>query len=130
MSTSTNNTLTIDDMTAQNYQSLSAQEIKDIFSETTTTARYFYNNTWYMAATNSFQDGRIEGQNNVGSYNEGRWSVDEEKHTLSLEWDGYWEDWTARGYKVDNEFMFFNTNNGKWRITLIFVEKGILSTDL
>lgn len=109
---------------------LNAKEIKDMFCNATITARYFYSNTWYIAVTNSFQDGRIEGQNNVESYNEGRWSVEEKDNTLSLAWDGYWEDWTAIGYKVNDEFMFFDTDTGKWRITLTLLEKGILPIDI
>ncbi|MBA1438767.1 MAG: hypothetical protein FAF05_07285 [Epsilonproteobacteria bacterium] len=123
---STDNTLTRDIIAAQGHMMLSAKEIQDIFIQATITARYLYHNTWYIAKTNSYKDGRIEGQNNVGSYNKGRWSVDTTNNTLSLEWDGYWEDWTAIGYKVNDEFMFFDEDSGKWRITLILVEKGIL----
>ena len=129
MITSRYNALTRDSIIQQGYQMLTAKEIEDIFAEATITARYFYSNSWYKAVTNSYRDGRIEGENHVGSYNEGRWSVDKNTHTLSLEWDGYWEDWTAVGYRVKDEFIFFDEESGKWRITLTLVEKGILTID-
>ena len=130
MQTNDNNTLTREDMINQGYQMLDSQEIKDILSDTTITARYFYWNAWYIAKTNSFRNGEIKCQNHVGSYDEGRWIVNENDNTLSLEWDGHWEAWTALGYKVNDEFMFFNTDTDKWRITLTLVEQGELPTNL
>jgi len=126
---SRDNNLTRESIIQQGYQMLTAKEIEDIFADATITARYFYSNSWYKAVTNSYSDGRIEGENHVGSYNEGRLSVNKNNNTLSLEWDGYWEDWTAVGYRVNDEFIFFDADSGKWRITLTLVEKGILPID-
>jgi len=130
MYTCNDNKLTKEDMLTQGYPVLIAKEIVDIFSNATITAKYYYANKWFLAKTNSYEDGRIEGENHVGSYNEGRWSVDEKENTLSLEWDGYGEDWTAYGYKVKDEYMFFNTDTGTWRITLSLIESGILPTNI
>ena len=121
------NELTLADM--QNHQRLTAQEISNLFNDATITARYYYANKWYIAKTNSFANGEIEGQNHVGAYNEGRWKVNDDD-TFSVAWDGYWEDWTAFGYRVDNEWMFFDTTTRKWRLTLMKVEKGIFSTEI
>lgn len=130
MLTSDNNTLTREEIISQGHKMLKAQEIKDMFNDTTVTARYFYGKKWYVAKTNSFKNGIIQGQNHVGSYNEGKWSVNEKDNSLSLTWDGYWEDWTAVGYKVNDEFMFFNTDTGTWRITMTLVEQGKLPTEI
>lgn len=130
MYTSTDNQLTKKDMLAQGYAMLTAKEIEKIFADSTITAMYYYGNKWFKAKTNSYENGKIEGQNHVGSYNIGRWNTNAKDNTLSLEWDGYWEDWTAYGYKVNDTFMFFNTNTGTWRITLNLVENGIFPTKI
>ncbi len=96
------NRLTIADMHQKGYKRLTAQAIKAIFADTTITARYYYANKWYRAKTNSFANGEIEGQNQVGAYNVGRWQANDDD-SLSIEWDGYWEDWRAFGYRVENE---------------------------
>ena len=127
---SKDNTLTLDDMIKANHPMLNAQAIKQILTNATITARYYYADTWYIAKTNSFKSGEIEGENNAGTYDEGKWSVNEDDHTLSVEWNGYWETWTAAGYKVNDEYMFFDTDTGRWRITFIVVEKGIFPTDV
>lgn len=78
---------------------------------------------------NSFKDGNIEGQNNVGSYNEGGWQVNK-NDSVSIEWDGYWEDWTGFAYEVGNEIMFFDTTTEQWKTTYILIEDGELPTDV
>jgi len=129
MVSSSDNTLTKADMTAKECQMLNAGEIQALMSDTTITAKYYFNNRWFLAKTNSYPDGSIVGENHVGTHDEGRWSVDEANNTLKLEWDGYWEEWTAVGYKAGDEYMFFNVDTGTWRITFISVEKGKLPID-
>ena len=126
---STDNTITRQDMIDKSNKMLSKNEIEKIYSETTITAKYFYNNTWFKAITNSYSDGTITGQNNVGSSDKGRWEVSEDG-VLSLEWDEYWESWSAFGYRVQDEVMFFDTDTGKWRITLSIIEDGELSVEM
>ena len=111
------------------YKVLNSKDLTRIFSDTTITGNYFYNNTWYKFMINSFADGTVEGQNNVGSYNEGRWQVNDDD-TMSIEWDGYWEDWTGFAYKVNDEIMFFDTTTGKWKTTYTLIEDGELPTDV
>ena len=130
MLTSNDNTLHVDDMLKENYPMLEAQTLKEIFIDATITARYYYANNWYKVKTNSFKNGEIEGQNHVGSYNEGRWSVNDKENSLSVEWDGYWEDWTGIAYKVKDEVMFYDWDTGNWRMTLTLVEQGIYSTEI
>ena len=123
------NTLTITDIINEGHKRLTAQEIKDIFNDATITVRYYYANRWYIAKSNSWSNQEIKGQNHVGTHDEGRWQVNDDD-SLSIEWDGYWEDWRAFGYKVKNEWMFFDTQSGRWRITLMEVKKGISSTEI
>jgi len=126
---SRDNTLTRQDMIDKSYKMLTKEEIQKTLSGTTITAKYFFNNSWYKAMTNSFADGTIEGQNNVASYNKGRWQVNEDD-SLSLEWDGSWEDWSAFAYKVGDEIMFFDITTGLWRTTFSLIEAGTLATEI
>lgn len=129
METNTDNALTREEIVNQNHPRLTSEELRTLFSDTTTTARYFYANKWYIAKCNSFSNGFISGQNHVGTYDEGTWKVNNENHSVSLEWEGYWENWTAHVYKVNDEYIFFNTDNGTWRMTITSVEQGELAID-
>ena len=121
--------LTKQDMIDKSYQMLSVEDLSKLHIDTTITGKYFYNNTWYKYMSNIFSDGTVEGQNDVGSYNEGRWKVNSDA-TFSVEWEGYWEDWTGFAYKVANEIMFFDSTTNKWRTTYTLVEDGKLPIDV
>jgi len=129
MATKLDNTLTKQDMLNKSYQILNSDDLYKIFLDTTITGRYLYNNTWYIYKVNSFADGTIEGQNDVGSYNEGRWKINSDG-SMSVEWDGYWEDWTGFAYEVNKEIMFFDATTGAWRTTYTLIEAGQQSTDI
>lgn len=116
-------------MLNKSYQILNSDDLYKIFLDTTITGRYLYNNTWYIYKVNSFADGTIEGQNDVGSYNEGRWKINSDG-SMSVEWDGYWEDWTGFAYEVNKEIMFFDATTGAWRTTYTLIEAGQQSTDI
>ena len=129
MASKSDNTLTKQDMMNNAYKILNSEDLNKILSDTTITGKYFYNNTWYKFMVNSFANGTVEGQNNVGSYNEGRWQVNDD-NSMSIEWDGYWEDWTAFVYEVNDEIMFFDMTTDKWRTTYTLIENGELPTDI
>ena len=128
MQTHTDNTLTQKDMINQAYKKLTAEELVAILSNTTITGKYYYNNSWYKYRVNSFSDGTMEGQNDTGTYDEGRGQVNDDG-SMSTEWDGYWEDWTGVAYRVNNEVIFFDTTTHKWKTTYTLIEYGELPTD-
>jgi len=70
------------------------------------------------------QDGRMEGTNNVGSYNTGRWTVDETANTFSVEWDQSWATSTTRAYSIGEEIHFFDADTGLWRMSFTEVVQG------
>ena len=129
MASKSDNTLTKQDMIDKSYKMMNAEDLNKIYTDTTITGTYLYNDTWYKYIVNSFSNGTIEGQNNVGSYNEGRWKVTDH-NTMSVEWDGYWEDWEGCAYRVNDEIMFFDLHTDKWRTTYTLVEDGELPTDV
>jgi hypothetical protein len=68
-------------------------------------------------------NGEMEAQNDWGTYEEGKWKVDEHG-CLTVEWDGYWEDWTGVAFQVDNELKFYDIESGKWRTSFDSIVKG------
>ena len=127
MISNTDNTLTRQDMIKQECKMLQDKELTAMYTGTTITGKYFYNNTWFKFIVNSFSDGSIKGHNNVGSFDEGRWKINDD-NSLYIEWDGYWENWTGFGYQVGNEIMFFDSTTNHWRSTYTLVEDGELPT--
>jgi len=125
----TYNQITQQDIIDKSYKMLSQKELIDILSDTTITSIYLYNNVWYEYMVNSFSNGNIEGQNNVGSYQEGRWQVNSDA-SMSIEWDGYWEDWRGFAYDVDGKIVFFDAITKKWRTTYTLVENKIVPIDI
>ena len=66
----------------------------------------------------------MEGTNNVGSYNTGRWTVDETANTFSVEWDQSWATSTTRAYSIGEEIHFFDADTGLWRMSFTEVVQG------
>ena len=116
-------TLTRDTIISQRHKQLTIQELKELSSNKTVRGDYFYNNEWRLYICYSNEDGTVEGENDLKSFNEGRWSVNDDGG-YSVEWDGYWEDWTGFAYHVDGEIMFFDSTTGKWRTTYTKVVEG------
>ena len=129
MQQSTDNTLTQQDMIDKSYKKLTADELIDILSDTTITGKYFYNNTWFKFMVNSFKDGRVKGENSVGTYDKGRWKVHND-NSMSIVWEGSWKDGTNFAYKVNDEIMLFDTITEEWETTYTLVQNGKLPTDV
>jgi hypothetical protein len=96
------------------YQHLSGEELKQRIVGKTIAGDYLYGYT-FVGTINS--NGTIEGKNNVGSYHFGEWSIDLEENTLTLKWDGGWDNWTGRSYDVEGEIKFYDITSGNWRTT-------------
>lgn len=60
-------------------------------------------------------DGTMEGTNNVGSYNTGRWEVDRTADTSSVQWNQTWVPATLRAYDVGGILHFQPTH---WPVAL------------
>jgi len=71
----------------------------------------------YIFSTNIFDDGRVEGINNVGSYDFGNWLINYEKHTLQLKWKNGWANTISRAYDVNGNIEFYDVNTGFWITT-------------
>jgi hypothetical protein len=70
------------------------------------------------------RNGRIEGTNNVGSYNTGRWEADSIGNTFSVSWQQSWVPATLRAYLVDEKLHFFNQHTGLWHMNFDKIAKG------
>lgn len=62
-------------------------------------------------------DGTMEGKNNFGTHDVGRWSIDKTNNTFSVEWDGGWVSATSHAYDVDGTIKFYAVGTGVWGST-------------
>lgn len=72
-------------------------------------------------------DGTVDGLNDLGAYCVGKWSIDEEANTLTVAWNGCWDDWTGRAYDVDGTIQFYDCKTGLWRTTFMEFVEGRVS---
>ena len=119
---------TKDDLIAKGYTPLTKEELLKLISHTTVCGDYEYSgHRKYKTFMNA--NGSMEAKNDWDSHEEGRWSVDENGY-LSVEWDGYWEDWSGMGFKVDDEIKFYDSKTGKWRTSFHNIVQGEQDLDV
>jgi len=113
---------TKDDLVAKGYIALTPKVLLKLISNTTVSGDYEYSgHRRYKTFMNA--NGEMEAQNDWGTYEEGKWKVDENGY-FTVEWDGYWEDWTGVAFQVDNELKFYDLKSGKWRTSFDSIVKG------
>ena len=119
---------TKDDLLSQGYIPFSKYELVNLLSNTTVSGDYEYighrRYKTYMSAS-----GEMLGENDWGAQESGRWSVNELGH-FSVEWDGYWEAWTALVFSVDETVKFYDIESGQWRTTFNSIVHGKQSLDV
>ncbi len=69
-------------------------------------------------------DGTLEGKNNAGAHHFGRYSIDTDENTISVEWDSGWVNTTSRAYEADGAIKLFNIETGKWETTFTDFKPG------
>jgi hypothetical protein len=72
--------------------------------------------------TNIYENGTVKGVNNVGSVDNGNWSIDFKRHILQLEWKNAWINTKTRAYEVNGNIEFYDIDTGKWRTTFKIFE--------
>jgi len=68
------------------------------------------------------RNGTIEGRNNVGVHDSGRWSIDLEDGSFTVRWDGGWDNTTTYACDVGEEIRFFDRDTSQWRTTFTACE--------
>ena len=68
-------------------------------------------------------NGEMEGRNDWGSEEQGRWRVDD-SGCMCVTWEGYWENWCGMAFKVDDEIKFYDSISGKWRTSFHQILQG------
>ncbi|RLA06850.1 MAG: hypothetical protein DRQ51_07985 [Gammaproteobacteria bacterium] len=106
----------------EKHQQLSADDLIKILSNKTIYGDYVGG---YKFVTQSSNDGKMEGINNVGSHNFGRWEVDELSNTLKLKWDNGWDNTTTKAYYVGDDIKFYDADTSKYRNTFTKIIDGI-----
>ena len=96
------------------YHQLSSEELEQRIVGKTVRGDY-YNGRIYVSYADS--DGTIEGVNDLGSHITGTWSINKEDNTFTVEWDGYWDNWTGRAYDVQGKIQFYDSTTFLWRTT-------------
>ena len=129
MSTNNDNTTTQNEVIAAGHKQLTVEELTKVISNNTVTGDYFYNKQWRLYRSYANPNGEIQGENDLGSFVEGTWVINEDA-SLTLEWDGYWDDWTGVAYFFEDKIKFYDTTSKKWRTTYTKIEAGELDLEL
>lgn len=77
----------------------------------------------YKFVTDIYENGTCEGENDVGSHDIGKWTIDFENNTFLLEWRYGWLDTITRAYDVNGNIEFYDVDSGKWRTTFKTIKK-------
>ena len=109
------------------YKLLSREELEQRIVGKTIRGDY-YNGRKYISFID--QNGTSEGKNDLGSHLVGKWSINTEDKTFTVEWDGYWDNWTGRAYDVDGEIKFYDTTTLRWRTTFKQFKDGKMPLEL
>ncbi len=64
-------------------------------------------------------DGSLWGENNFGTKDSGRWSIDPATGGFTVSWQNYWDANTAFGYVVDGIIHLFDAQTGDWRTSML-----------
>jgi hypothetical protein len=65
----------------------------------------------YVISVN--RDGSLEGKNNYQHYDVGKWTINTERNTLSVNWNFGWANTTNHVYLVDDVVQMFDVTSGK-----------------
>jgi len=119
---------TKDDLIRKGYTPLTKQELSELISNATVSGDYEYSG---HRRFKTFMDanGEMEGKNDWGSDEFGKWNIDDNGY-LSVKWEGYWEDWTAVAFKVNDEIKFYNIKDGTWQTTFNNIMPGEQDLDV
>ncbi len=108
------------DVINQGHIKIDKIQLKNLLLNKTVTGTYEYNgHRIFKSYLNP--NGNVNGQNDLGSYEEGKFIINEDD-TFSIEWDGYWENWTANVYKIDNKIKFYDIATNMWRTTFFDIQ--------
>lgn len=113
---------TRDDLLNKGYTPLSKEELLELIANTTVSGDYEYSgHRRYKTFMNA--NGEMEAKNDWGSDESGQWHIDDNGY-FSVAWEGYWEDWTAVAFKVNDEIKFYNMEDGRWMTTFHTIIPG------
>lgn len=96
------------------YKQASAAVIRQRAVGNTVIGNYLYG---FVFISYMDKDGMMEGRNNVGAHHKGRWSLDAQDNTLSVQWHSGWDTSVTRAYDIDGALHFFDLNTGIWRMS-------------
>lgn len=76
----------------------------------------------YKFVADIYENGMVNGINNVGTTDSGNWRINFETHTLQLGWKNGWIDTLTRAYDVNGYIEFYDVDTGNWRTTFKIIE--------
>ena len=106
------------------YEPLSADELRQKISNKTVFGDYGF---LFKFVNVMEENGAMEGRNNAGAHVFGKWSIDSQAGTISVNWDGGWDNTTTRAYWVDDQIKLFDVDSGQWRTTFTSISDGCQS---
>jgi hypothetical protein len=111
-----------DSLLMKGYKPLTKIELTELISDTTVSGDYEYHgHRRYKTFMN--KNGTMVGSNDWGSLEKGQWSIYRNGY-LCVMWDGYWENWIAKAFKIGEEIKFYDIESGEWRTTFNKIVKG------
>jgi hypothetical protein len=114
--------ITKDDLLNLGHIPLTKEALVTRIANTTVIGDYEYNG---HRIYKSFIDanGDIESKNDWGSHIFGHYTIKDNGH-FSVEWDGYWDEWTGIAFEIAEEIKFYDIHTGKWRTTFHNILEG------
>lgn len=93
---------------------ITAKTIKEKILNKTICGDYCIGRTFEMFIDNECN---MRGTNDKGFQDFGKCFIDFENNTLSTKWNIGWDNWTGRGYLINDEIKFFDGTTREWRTT-------------
>ena len=115
----TGSSFTEKEIITQGHLQLSGKELLSRISNKTVFGDYPMG---YKFVADIYENGMVNGINNVGTVDNGNWSINLEKHTLQLEWENAWMDTVTRAYSVNGNIECYDVDTGNWRTTFKIIE--------
>jgi len=106
---------TEEDIIAREFPLLSEEELLKRIVNSTIYGDY---PNRFKFVTDIYENGKVEGVNNVGTYDVGEWSIRD--NIFELQWQNSWQNTHTHAYLVKDSIMFFDTSTGAWRTTFKF----------
>lgn len=104
---------------ANNYTKLTGKELHKIIVNKKVKGDYTMG---FKFIAEIYENEKVEGINNVGSFDFGIWAIDMKRNTLMLKWNYGWINTITHAFEVNGNIEFYDVDTGNWRTTFKIIE--------